>query len=35
VLSLAVFGLGLLYALIDPDKRTVHDRLSNTIVVRA
>ena len=35
VLSLAVFGLGLLYALIDPDQRTVHDRLSNTIVVRA
>jgi uncharacterized RDD family membrane protein YckC len=35
VLSLAVFGLGLLYALIDPDNRTVHDRLSNTIVVRA
>ena len=35
VLSLAVFGLGLLYAVIDPDKRTVHDRLSNTIVVRA
>jgi uncharacterized RDD family membrane protein YckC len=35
VLSLALFGLGLLYALIDPDKRTVHDRLSNTIVVRA
>lgn len=35
VLSLAVFGLGLLYALVDPDKRTVHDRLSNTIVVRA
>jgi len=35
VLSLAVLGLGLLYALIDPDKRTVHDRLSNTIVVRA
>lgn len=35
VLSLAVLGLGLLYAVIDPDKRTVHDRLSNTIVVRA
>ena len=35
VLSLAVFGLGLLYAFIDPDHRTVHDRLSNTIVVRA
>jgi len=35
VLSLAVLGLGLLYAFIDPDHRTVHDRLSNTIVVRA
>jgi uncharacterized RDD family membrane protein YckC len=35
VLSLAIFGLGLLYAFIDPDHRTVHDRLSNTIVVRA
>jgi uncharacterized RDD family membrane protein YckC len=34
VLSLAAFGLGLLYAFIDPDHRTVHDRLSHTIVVR-
>lgn len=34
VLSLAFFGLGLLYAFIDPDHRTVHDRLSHTIVVR-
>ncbi len=34
VLSLAALGLGLLYAFIDPDHRTVHDRLSNTIVVR-
>jgi len=34
VFSLAFFGLGVGYALIDPDKRTVYDRLSNTIVVR-
>lgn len=35
VFSLAFLGLGVGYALIDPDKRTVYDRLSNTIVVRA
>ena len=35
VFSLAFLGLGLGYALIDPDKRTVYDRLSNTIVVRS
>ena len=35
VFSLALLGLGQAYALIDPDKRTVYDRLSNTIVVRA
>jgi uncharacterized RDD family membrane protein YckC len=34
ILSLALFGLGLVYALIDRDSRTVHDRLSNTIVIR-
>ena len=34
VISLALLGLGQAYALIDPDKRTVYDRLSNTIVVR-
>lgn len=34
VFSLAFLGLGLLYAFIDRDHRTVHDRLSNTIVVR-
>jgi len=32
--SLAVFGLGFLYALIDREGRTVHDRFSKTIVVR-
>ena len=34
VFSLALLGLGQAYALIDPDSRTVYDRLSNTIVVR-
>jgi uncharacterized RDD family membrane protein YckC len=34
VFSLALLGVGQGYALIDPDKRTVYDRLSNTIVVR-
>lgn len=33
VFSLAFFGLGLAYALIDPDKRTIHDRFSHTIVI--
>ena len=35
VFSFALLGLGQAYALIDPDKRTVYDRISNTIVVRA
>ena len=34
VFSLALLGLGQAYALIDPDSRTIYDRLSNTIVVR-
>jgi len=34
VFSLALLGLGLAYAFIDPDHRTVHDRFSHTIVVR-
>lgn len=34
VFSLAFLGLGVGCALIDPDQRTVYDRLSNTIVVR-
>jgi len=34
VFSLAFLGVGQGYALIDPDKRTVYDRFSNTIVVR-
>ncbi len=32
--ALAVLGLGLLYALIDPDGRTIYDRFSKTIVIR-
>lgn len=34
VFSFALLGLGIAYALIDPDKRAVHDRLSKTIVIR-
>jgi uncharacterized RDD family membrane protein YckC len=34
VFSLAIAGLGLGYALIDPDRRTLHDRFSQTIVIR-
>lgn len=34
VFSLGLFGLGLAYVFIDPDRRTIHDRFSNTIVVR-
>jgi uncharacterized RDD family membrane protein YckC len=34
VFSFALLGLGIAYAVIDPDKRAVHDRLSKTIVIR-
>jgi uncharacterized RDD family membrane protein YckC len=34
VFSLALLGLGIAYAVIDPDKRAVHDKLSKTIVIR-
>lgn len=34
VVSLALFGLGLLYALIDPERRGAHDHFSGTVVVR-
>jgi uncharacterized RDD family membrane protein YckC len=34
MLSLATFGLGLLYSLFDAEGRTVHDLLSGTVVVR-
>jgi uncharacterized RDD family membrane protein YckC len=33
ILSLAVFGLGIFYALADSDGRTFHDRFSKTLVV--
>jgi len=33
IVSLAAFGLGLLYALIDAERRTAHDILSGTVVV--
>jgi uncharacterized RDD family membrane protein YckC len=35
IFSLIPLGLGLLYALIDPDGRAIHDRLSKTAVVRS
>jgi uncharacterized RDD family membrane protein YckC len=35
VFSLSLFGLGLAYVFIDPDRRTIYDRFSNTIVVRS
>ncbi len=35
VFSLALLGLGLAYVFIDPDRRTIYDRFSNTIVVRS
>lgn len=34
IFSLALLGLGLAYAFIDPDGRTVPDRFSHTIVIR-
>lgn len=34
VVSLVLFGLGLLYALIDPERRGAHDHFSGTVVVR-
>lgn len=34
IFSLALFGLGLAFAFIDRDHRTLHDRFSQTIVVR-
>jgi uncharacterized RDD family membrane protein YckC len=33
MLSLATFGLGIIYALFDAEGRTAHDHLSGTIVV--
>ena len=34
VFSFAFLGLGLAYAVIDPDRRTIPDRFSHTIVIR-
>ncbi|HVF57144.1 MAG TPA: RDD family protein [Pyrinomonadaceae bacterium] len=34
MLSLAAFGLGILYALFDAEGRTAHDRLSGTVIVK-
>jgi len=34
LLSAALFGLGYLIALFDPEKRTLHDRICSTRVVR-
>lgn len=35
VFSLALLGVGIAYAVVDPDKRAVHDKLSKTIVIRS
>ena len=34
IFALAVLGLGMIYALIDPNGRTIYDRFSKTIVIR-
>jgi uncharacterized RDD family membrane protein YckC len=34
IFSLAIFGLGIIYALIDREGRTMHDRFSKTVVVK-
>jgi uncharacterized RDD family membrane protein YckC len=34
IFSLATFGLGIIYALIDREGRTMHDRFSKTIVIQ-
>ncbi len=33
IFALAILGLGVLYALVDPDRRTIYDRFSKTIVI--
>lgn len=33
IFSLTILGIGLIYALVDPDGRTVHDRFSKTLVI--
>jgi len=34
IFALAILGLGVLYAMVDPDHRTIYDRFSKTIVIR-
>ena len=34
IFALTLLGLGLIYALVDPDRRTIYDRFSKTIVIR-
>lgn len=34
IFGLSLLGLGVIYALVDPDRRTVHDRFSKTIVIQ-
>jgi uncharacterized RDD family membrane protein YckC len=34
IVALAILGLGVIYALVDPDGRTIYDRFSKTIVIR-
>jgi uncharacterized RDD family membrane protein YckC len=34
IFGLALLGLGIIYALVDPDRRTIYDRFSRTIVIR-
>ena len=33
IFALAILGLGVIYALVDPDRRTIYDRFSKTIVI--
>jgi uncharacterized RDD family membrane protein YckC len=33
IFALAMLGLGIVYALVDPDRRTIYDRFSKTIVI--
>jgi len=33
IFGLTILGLGLIYALVDPDRRTIYDRFSKTIVI--
>jgi len=34
IFGLAFLGLGVIYGLVDPDRRTIHDRFSKTIVIQ-